>query len=203
MYELLDAMSIKNKNTRTRILQATLDLLLAQDGTGTRMSDVAKRAGVSRQAVYLHFDNRADLLIATTHYMDDILGSEARLGPSRAAQSGIERLDAFVLAWGSYIPEIYGAAKAMITMSSTDSAAADAWGKRMQDMREGCEAAIVALDSDGTLATCFTADEATDVLWALLSVSSWEHGTITCGWSQEKYIRMTTTVARRLFYQER
>ncbi len=195
-------MSTKIKNTRATILQATLDLLLAGDGSKTRMSDVAKRAGVSRQAVYLHFENRADLLIAATKHLDEKLGSDTRLAPSRAAQSGIDRLDAFVLAWGSYIPEIYGAAKAMITMSATDEAAKAAWGQRMQDMREGCAAAIIALENDGTLDPCFTTPDATDVLWALLSIGNWEHGTITCGWSQEKYIELMTTTARKLFFAD-
>lgn len=193
-------MSTKTKNTRARILQATLDLLLAGDGTKTRMSDVAKRAGVSRQAVYLHFENRADLLIAATLHLDEQLGSNARLAPSRAALTGLERLDAFVLAWGNYIPEIHGAAKAMIAMSATDQAAANAWAKRMQDMREGCVAAIEALQRDNTLSRAFTPDEAADALWILLSVANWEHGTITCGWSQQKYIEMLTTSARALFY---
>jgi len=193
-------MSTKIKNTRTKILQATLDLLLAEDGTGTRMSDVAKRAGVSRQAVYLHFDNRADLLVAATLYLDDLLGTKARLAPSRAALSGIERLDAFVLAWGSHIPEIHGVAKALIAMSSTDAAAAAAWGNRMQDVREGCEAAITALVKDGTLSDCFTPQDATDVLWTLLSVDNWENCTIICGWSQEKYLKMVAISARQLFY---
>jgi len=194
-------MSTKTKNTRIKILQAALDLLLDGDGSKTRMSDIAKRAGVSRQAVYLHFDNRADLLIAATVHLDEQLGSNARLAPSRAAQSGIERLDAFVLAWGSYIPEIYGVAKAMIAMGSTDTAADDAWSKRMQDMREGCEAAINALNADGTFVPVFTPDQATDVLWTLLSVGTWEYSTIKCGWSQEKYIEMTTKTARQLFYR--
>jgi AcrR family transcriptional regulator len=195
-------MSTKTENTRAKILQATLDLLLSDDAPGTRMSDVAKRAGVSRQAVYLHFENRADLLIAATLYLDDRLGSDARLAPSRAATSGLERLDAFVRAWGNYIPEIHGAAKAIIAMGATDSAAAAAWDKRMQDMREGCEAAIAALDNDGTLAACFTAKDATDLLWTMLSLANWEHSTLKCGWSQEKYIELTTIMARQLFYAD-
>jgi AcrR family transcriptional regulator len=193
-------MSTKTQNTRAKILQATLDLLFADERASTRMSDVAKRAGVSRQAVYLHFGSRADLLIAATLYLDDQLDTDARLAPSRAAQTGLDRLTAFVAAWGAYIPEIHGVAKALIAMSDTDSAAAAAWDKRMQDMREGCEAAIIALEADGTLAADFTVDEATDVLWTLLSVANWEQNTITSGWSQEKYISMTTTVTRRLFF---
>jgi len=195
-------MSNRTRETRRNILQATLDLLLASEGTNTRMSDIAKRAGVSRQAVYLHFDNRADLLIAATRLLDDQLGSEARLAPSRAALSGQERLDAFVLAWGNYLPEIYGAARAMIAMSATDADAAEDWGKRMLDMREGCAAAIDALEQDGTLAPGFTAAQATDVLWILLSVGTWEQATQTCGWSQETYIRMLTSSARKLFCQD-
>jgi AcrR family transcriptional regulator len=193
---------MKTENTRTKILQAALDLLFAKDGAGTRMSDVAKQAGVSRQAVYLHFDNRADLLIAATHYLDEQLDTDTRLAPSRTAHSGAERLNAFVTAWGNYIPEIYGVAKALIAMENTDAAATAAWRKRMQDMREGCEAAISALKNDGALSSCFTPDEATDVLWNLLSVRSWEHGTIICGWSQEKYIKITTVTAHRLFHSD-
>jgi len=193
-------MSTKTENTRAKILQATLDLLLSDDAPGTRMSDVAKRAGVSRQAVYLHFQNRADLLIAATLYLDEQLNSDARLAPSRAASSGLERLNAFVRAWGNYIPEIYGPAKAIIAMSATDPAAAAAWDKRMQDMREGCAAAIAALAGDGTLARCFTETDATDLLWTMLSLANWQHARHKCGWSQEKYVEMTVKAARRLFY---
>lgn len=193
-------MSTQSEKTRTKILQATLDLLLAPDGTNTRMSDVAKRAGVSRQAVYLHFDNRADLLIAATKLLDDQLDADGRLAASRAAQSGLQRLDAFVQAWGNYIPEIYGAARAIIAMARADDAAAAAWGERMRDMREGCAAAIDALNADKTLARDYTPQEATDQLWMMLSVANWEHATQTCNWSQEKYIKLLTISARRLFY---
>jgi len=184
-------------DTSSRILQATLDLLLSDDGASARMSDIAKKAGVSRQAVYLHFDNRAELLIAATIHLDEILKSSARLAPSRAAETGIERLDAFVLAWGNYIPEIYGVSKALIELSATDAAAKAAWNKRMRDVREGCEAAISALARDKMLAPGLSETDATDILWTMLSVRNWEHSRFTCEWSQEKYVDMTTIIARR------
>ena len=40
--------------TRTKILNACRALLEGDAGAATRMGDVAKAAGVSRQAVYLH-----------------------------------------------------------------------------------------------------------------------------------------------------
>lgn len=199
---LLDTMSSGNPETRNRILKAALKLLEASQGKGVRMTDIAKRAGISRQALYLHFSTRAELLIATTYYLDEVKGSEERLVPSRTAQTGIERLDAFIEAWGSYIPEIYGIAKALLAMKDTDEAAAKAWDERMQDMRQGCEAAISALNSDKMLLPEHTPDQATDILWTMLSVRNWEQLTIECGWPQERYIQTLKSLARRIFVAE-
>lgn len=91
---LLDTMSRDNSKTRTRILKAALKLLEASQGQGVRMSDIARAASISRQALYLHFPSRADLLVATTRYLDEVNKVEERLVPSRTARSGVERLDA-------------------------------------------------------------------------------------------------------------
>ncbi len=163
------------------------------------MTDIAKQAGITRQALYLHFATRAELLIATTHHLDQIKGSEERLVASRTAADGVERLDAFIEAWGSYIPEIYGVAKALLAMKDTDMAAAAAWDKRMRDMREGCAAAIDALEANAQLSADFSADQATDMLWTMLSVRNWEHLTFDCGWPQDWYIKNLKTLARAAF----
>jgi AcrR family transcriptional regulator len=184
-------------DTRTRILQATRELLEAGLGRGVRMSDIARHAGISRQAVYLHFPNRAELLIATTFYLDEVKESDARLAASRSASSGVERLDAFIEAWGGYIPEIYGIGRALIAMSDTDEAAAAAWSQRMQDVREGCEAAVLALAEDGHLNQDHSPEQATDLLWTLLSVATWEQLTITCAWPQARYIETMKLLAHK------
>jgi AcrR family transcriptional regulator len=192
-------MSSDNPETRERILKAALTLLEASRGKGVRMTDIAKRAGITRQALYLHFSTRAELLIATTYYVDELKGIEERLVPSRRARSGIERLDAFIEAWGAYIPEIYGIAKALLAMRDTDEAAAKAWDERMQDVRHGCEAAIDALNSDNMLSPDHSPEQATDILWTMLSVRNWEQLTIDCAWPQERYIGTLKSLARRLF----
>lgn len=194
-------MSSGRPETRIRILKASLELLEASQGAqgaDVRMTDIARSAGVTRQALYLHFATRAELLIATTHYLDDLKGIEDRLQVSRAARTGTERLEAFIDAWGSYIPEIYGVAKALLAMKDTDEAAANAWDKRMQDVREGCEAAIKALKRDGMLSPDHSARQATDILWTMLSVRNWEQLTIACGWSQKKYVETLKSMARSI-----
>lgn len=175
-------------DTPTKILQATLDLLETPDAKLPTMSDIARAAGISRQAVYLHFPSRTDLLVAATRYQDQQNNIDAGLAPSRGARSGAERLDTFVTAWGNYIPKIYGVARAIMAVTDTDAEAAAAWNTRMQDMREGCAAAIRALAEDGTLPPGTDTDQATDLLWTLLSVRNWENLTQTCGWSQACYV---------------
>lgn len=189
-------MSSEHQNTRTRILSAALKLLEA--GGKTRMTDIARTAGISRQALYLHFETRADLLIATTLHLDEVNGSDALLASSRAAETGVARLDAYIEAWGGYIPAVYRVAKPIMMMAETDEAAKTAWDGRMSAMRHGCAAAVEALARDGRLRSEFDAETATDILWAQLSVPTWEALTQDRGWSQAEYISRLKLIAKRL-----
>lgn len=189
-------MAKTTETTRDNILTACWQLLENGQAAKVRMSDIAKKAGVSRQAVYLHFPNRADLLIATTRFIDEKSGIEVRLEESRAAQRGLERLDAYVTAWGNYIPVIYGVARALLAMSPLDNEARDAWSDRMAAMRQGCEAAVIALGRDDDLVPDYTVQQATDLLWTLLSVHNWEHLVHDCDWPQADYVAEMKRLAR-------
>ena len=107
-------MSSQPTDTRTRILDATVRILEESGGRGVRMGDIAKESGISRQAVYLHFASRTELLVAAIRYTGDKLDVDRRLAPSRAAATGVERLRLYIEFWGNYIPEIYGMAKALM-----------------------------------------------------------------------------------------
>lgn len=180
-------MSSPSPDTPTRILRSALALLEVPGAKLPTMSDIAKATGVSRQAVYLHYPSRTDLLIAATRYQDQQLNIDAALAPSRAAQTGRERLEAFVTAWADHIPKIYGVARALMAVTDTDAEAAAAWNMRMADLREGCAAAITALAQDSTLPPNMDQDQATDLLWTLLSIRNWENLTQKCGWDQDCY----------------
>ncbi|WP_203290852.1 TetR/AcrR family transcriptional regulator [Maricaulis parjimensis] len=186
----------QNDSTRTTILKACRQLLEAGSGQPVRMSDVAKAAGVSRQAVYLHFPKRADLLIETARHIDDASDVDTRLAPSRNASSGVERLDRYIEAWGNYIPVVIPTARALIAMSETDEDARTTWANRMAAMREGCAAAVKALEADGNLSPALSAERATDLLWTLLSVGHWEDLVERCGWSQSDYVDSLKQLAR-------
>ncbi len=195
-------MSRKEDSTRNRILSATWKLLEDGGGSTVRMSDIAKAAKISRQALYLHFPNRAELLIATTRYLDEVHDIEGTLIANCIAKTGVERLDAWVVVWGNYLPTIYGIAKALLAMKDSDEGADAAWADRMQAVRHECAAAISALIAENMLNAALTEQEATDALYTLLSVRTWEQLRIECAWSQERYITLIQTMARQVLLKD-
>jgi AcrR family transcriptional regulator len=192
-------MSSGEPETRARILEATRRLMEERRGRGVRMRDIAEAAGVSRQAVYDHFGSRAKLLVATTHYVDEVRGLEERRRHFRAADAGAERLEAYVEFWGNYIPEVYGMAKALLAARETDEAAAAAWDDRMGAVRASCRDTIDALHRDGMLAPGWSRDEAVDLMWTMLSIRNWEQLTIECRWSTGQYVDRMQKVLKRTF----
>lgn len=191
-------MSSSANPTRDRILKTTWKLLENGDAGAVRMSDIAKAARISRQALYLHFPNRAELLVATTRHLDAVFDIEGQLAESRQAATGKARLAAWVDVWGNYIPKIYGIAKALMAMQDSDAEAAAAWEGRMQAVREGCAAAVAALSRDGDLTPTLSEEEGVDLLWTMLSVRVWEQLCVTCGWPQERYIAHMQAVLGRV-----
>jgi AcrR family transcriptional regulator len=135
-----------------------------QHGRNVRMQDISAAAGISQQAVYLHFGSRTELLVVTTHYVDEVRGLDERKRRWQAATTGVELLEAYVEFWGNYIPEIYGMAKALLPVLETDEAAAAAWNDRMTAVRESCRHTIETFQRDGMPAPEWTCDEAIDLL---------------------------------------
>lgn len=186
-------------NTRTRILTATWHLLEENPGQDVHMRDIAKKVGISRQAVYLHFASRTELMIATMDYVDEVKGLNERLDRLNTISSAMELLDACVDVWGNYIPEIYGLAKAMLRTRDTDEATAAAWNNSMGCLLDVCQDVIRALEQEGILAPEWSRKEAAEMFYTMLSISNWEQLTVECGWPSAEFITRMQTVSRRTF----
>ncbi|NOY67014.1 MAG: TetR/AcrR family transcriptional regulator [Gammaproteobacteria bacterium] len=192
-------MSSRKTDTRTRILEATWQLMEQRLGKSISMSDVAKAVGISRQAVYLHFDSRTELMIATSNYVDEIKGLDERLSQFKAASTGIELLEACVDVWGNYIPEIYGLAKALLATRDTDEATAATWNNNMRCLRDICKETIDALEHEGILANEWSQQDAIEMFMTIISIQNWEQLTIEYGWSTSEYIARTKLLLKRTF----
>lgn len=65
----IDTMS--RNDSRPQILDAALALIARRGEADVTMAEIAKAARVSRQAVYLNFADRGDLLLALVRYVDE------------------------------------------------------------------------------------------------------------------------------------
>ena len=192
-------MSSGDPRTRTRILEETWRLMEERNGQGVRMRDVADAAGVSRQAVYDHFGSRAELMVATARYGDEVRGLDERLRGYRSAVGGVERLETFIEFWGNYIPEIHGIARALLAARESDEAVAAAWDDRMRVVQEACRDIVGRLEHDGMLALGWSLNEAGEMLWSLLSIGNWENLTLERGWTVGLYVERMKEVTKRAF----
>jgi AcrR family transcriptional regulator len=189
-------------NTRERILRATWRLLEERRGQNVRLEDVARAAGVSRQAVYLHFGSRTTLFVETARYADESLKLMERIREACDAETGVVAIEAYVRFWAAYVPDIYGLAKALLILRETDEAAAAAWNDRMTALRDGCLTILRQVKRDGApaipLAAPWTVEAAADYFYATLSIPTWEILTIDRDWSSEEYIERVTLAVKRM-----
>jgi AcrR family transcriptional regulator len=181
--------------TQRRILQATREAIEATGSASLRLEDVAERAGVSRQAVYLNFGSRTGLLVELVAYLDEDLAAW-KLGEAvRNAASGVASLEAFLAAWIRHLPRILPFARALLAERSRDEAADAAWRDRMAAFHALCSEITHRLAEEGTLASPWTAREAADWLWGLASIQLYET-MAERGWGGRRYADRLGRVAR-------
>lgn len=79
--------------TRSRLLEASMDCLVEQGHVAFTTTDVVRRSGCSRGALFDHFPSKDDLLAATIEHLFDELRDdyEARFRRLRPAQRTLRR----------------------------------------------------------------------------------------------------------------
>lgn len=138
------------------------------------MSEIANAAGISRQAVYLHFGTRGGLLMALVKRADDRLLIREGFQEALRQPTAAERLDSWLTAWFAFVRQILPVAKDLVRLRPTDPDAAAAWEDRMSDLRSWLSDLVASFESDGALRPDWSVDEAADYLWAASSVQMWD-----------------------------
>jgi AcrR family transcriptional regulator len=181
--------------SRERILRAAWSVLLER-GPEVRLADVAKRAGLSRQAVYLHFGDRAHLLLEVLAWGDRELQLHELMARVRSAESGVEALDRIVEVHAVYSPRIDAVARALEADQYRDEAVAAALRDRLDVRRAAHREVIARIAAEGLLAEGWTIDSATDVFAAVTMLGPWRELTDACDWSAEQYAERMSKFVR-------
>jgi AcrR family transcriptional regulator len=175
------------RETRSRILEAASALLLERAGADVSMAEIAKAADVSRQAVYLHFADRGDLFVALFQYVDEQRGLAKELERIRNAPSGTAALRAMASVQARTNSEVWPLARAAEAVRRTDEAVERAWQDRLKDRHSGCKAIVKRLAKEGSLRDDLRVDVATDLLWTITSLRTWEDLALQRKWKPSEY----------------
>lgn len=171
------------KKTREEILDVAWTLVSAE-GVDISLAEIANAAGVSRQALYLHFSSRGGLLMALVERADEQFKIEEKFGALQKVQSPDKRLEKAILLWLDFVVYIHPVATDLIRLRATDDAAAAAWSSRMDKLKHGLRTLTGSLKKDGILRKDWSSRKAADYLWASTSLQLWSLLTQECGWSQ-------------------
>jgi AcrR family transcriptional regulator len=172
--------------TRERILEAVLAAFVEGDDDVLNVAAVARRAGVSRQAVYLHFPNRGALGVAAVQWLDEREDVLAAVAPVFAATTAEAMLDAYAAFLADFNPRIASVARMAYRLRAIPEIEA-AWQDRLRARRGGTGLVVQRLAAMSRLRPPFTVETAADWLAAMASVLLWDELTRDLGWSGERY----------------
>lgn len=154
--------------TGERILEAAL--ACAQERAEFSMAQVAEGAGISRQAVYLHYSDRATLLAA----LQNRLAPQADTGGIEQAPSARAALSAFLAGLTQTYPRLWPVLRAAGT-------------SELPERLEPCRALVARFRAEGALAPHLAPGTAADILFSLTSPALWHDLIQTRGWDAGRY----------------
>jgi AcrR family transcriptional regulator len=179
-------MAMTRGDTRARILDTAWALVRARGIDAVTVADIAAATGVSRQLVYVHFENRAGLLVAMARRQDARSGFAARVAETRSLPP-VAALEQLLRRWFAYLPEILPVARALEAAAINGAEGGVAWRDRMGDLRDQVAAAVERVRDGGHLAEGWTAAAAADWVWARAQPATWDHLVGDRGWAPEAY----------------
>lgn len=184
-----------SSSTRARILAAARQLVEAADGALPSMSELARVVGISRQALYLYFPDRASLLLALVGYVDECEDLQAGVAVVETTPDAPGQIRAWarMQAWRN--PKIAPFARALDQVRHSDQAAAAAWRDRTGNRMRGAVAITARLREEGRLHPSWDATEAAGLLNELTSFRVWDDLVTESGMTPDRYIEIVTATA--------
>jgi AcrR family transcriptional regulator len=178
---------VSSDKTADRILDAALALIKKRGDARVTMADIAAAAKISRQAVYLHFADRADLLVALVRHADQQRNLAQEIQKITDAPSGAAALREMAALQARMNPGIWAAARAVDAVRRLDPAAERSWQDRLEHRLAGARQIVARLQAENNLRPNLDPAAAADLLWSITSLRMWEDLVLQRGWSAAQY----------------
>ena len=180
--------SIRRSQTRVQILEAARAIFEELGYYGAGLEAVAKKAGVSRQAIYLHFPSKAELLTALhLHIFDTDVVPALRRHPITDAMSGLDVLDATIAADVEVVDKVWRIHESLTVARRQHPEVDQTLTPREEEHYEGLLDVGRRLERDGALPPAMPVGLFTDMLWGLLNLGTFRNLVVERGWSLEQY----------------
>jgi AcrR family transcriptional regulator len=189
----------RSRRTHAALLDAARSILEERGFSELTMASVAEHAGVSRRAVYLHFRSRGELVGAMFDHVAQTEGLPESLARVRSAPDAVGALDEWARHEASYHSRILGVAQALERVGRDDPDAAP-WRERIARYQLfDCRLLAQRLADERRLASSWTVESATDMLWALISTELLDRLLSDRQWTPEQYAQRFSDLLRRTF----
>lgn len=182
-------------STSDRILDAAIGLVEAQPAKVPSMSEVARATGISRQALYLHFPDRAALLLALVEHVDSRENLAGEIATVQAAVDGPAEVRAWIEMQARRNPGIASLARALDQSRHEDDSTTVAWRDRTANRMRAATAIVQRLRREDGVHRSWNTAEAATVLWELASFRVWDDIVNEAGMEPERYAEIVTTAA--------
>lgn len=183
-------------------MAAALALLEENAGAPVSMGDIAARAGVSRQAVYLHFPDRTSVLVEASRAADaaNRTPRQARVDEAPTAAAALRE----AVSLQAYLkPRLHAMTVALGVMRRSDDAAEAAWQERDRARLSRCLAVAERMRDEDVLRDDLNVDDAAALIWVATSPAVWEDLTRSLGWTGAKYTRVVQGLLESALLDER
>ena len=182
--------SIGKPETRTQILEAARGMFEELGYYDAGLGAVAKKAGVSRQAIYLHFPSKVDLLAALhLHIFETDVVPVIERHPITDDMTALDALDTSIAADVETIASVWRIHEALTTARRQHPEVEKTLRPREDERYSELLTLGRRLKREGELPRNIRAGTFADILWGLVSVGTYKGLVNERGWSLDRYRR--------------
>jgi AcrR family transcriptional regulator len=183
--------------TRTQILEAARGMFEELGYYGAGLGAVAKKAGVSRQAIYLHFPSKAELLTALHLHIfaTDVLPVVER-HPITDEMTALDALDTMIGVDVEVVSKVWRIHEALTTARRQHPEVEETLRPREDDRYGELLDRARRLKKVGGLPPKMRPGAFADMLWGLVSVGTYTSLVNERGWSLDQYRRWVRDTVR-------
>ena len=174
------------EETRRRIIEAACDLLSRAGYHNVSLDQIAKRAEVSRQTIYVQFGSKRGVLQAVAEHIEVasygrgmVEGAREVSNPVHTIRKGIGDQMRFFHSNADLLRTFYAQA-------ANDPDFRAVWQERLQERWMAVSLLVERMSSAGWLAEGWSVEDATDWLWSLTNFQRYDELVLQRGWTPEQ-----------------